>query len=91
MATSSDIILQNVLIPEAREGEAGQSENTAGNPEFSLPKADGGKDAWLFLAACFTVEALVWGESSLSKAGINLTLHRISILLRRLPRLLQYT
>ncbi|KAI9741507.1 MAG: hypothetical protein M1818_004313 [Claussenomyces sp. TS43310] len=29
--------------------------------EFSLPQADGGKDAWLFLAAGFVVEALVWG------------------------------
>jgi hypothetical protein len=29
--------------------------------KFSLPQADGGKDAWLFLAACFVVEALVWG------------------------------
>ncbi|KAL8855925.1 MAG: hypothetical protein Q9178_007439 [Gyalolechia marmorata] len=27
----------------------------------SLPPIDGGKDAWLFLAACFVVEALVWG------------------------------
>ncbi|KAK0622954.1 major facilitator superfamily domain-containing protein [Immersiella caudata] len=26
-----------------------------------LPPVDGGKDAWLFLAACFTIEALVWG------------------------------
>jgi hypothetical protein len=33
-----------------------------GHPEFSLPQADGGKDAWLFLAACFVVEALVWGR-----------------------------
>ena len=37
--------------------------NPAHNPEFSLPRADGGKDAWLFLAACFVVEALVWGSS----------------------------
>lgn len=29
--------------------------------EFSLPPVDGGKDAWLFLAACFVMEALVWG------------------------------
>ncbi|KAI4861419.1 MFS general substrate transporter [Hypoxylon rubiginosum] len=29
--------------------------------EFSLPPVDGGKDAWLFLAACFAIEALVWG------------------------------
>lgn len=29
--------------------------------DFSLPRADGGKDAWLVLAACFFLEALVWG------------------------------
>lgn len=29
--------------------------------EFSLPPADGGKDAWLFLVTCFFVEAFVWG------------------------------
>jgi hypothetical protein len=28
---------------------------------LALPKADEGKDAWLFLAACFMIEALVWG------------------------------
>jgi hypothetical protein len=27
----------------------------------SLPPVDGGKDAWLFLAACFMIEGLVWG------------------------------
>ena len=27
------------------------------------PQADGGKDAWLFLAGCFTIEMLLWGES----------------------------
>ena len=31
-------------------------------PEYSLPDADRGKDAWLFLAGCFMVEALIWGE-----------------------------
>jgi len=35
-------------------------------PEFSLAQADGGKDAWLFLAAAFFVEALVWGKVSVS-------------------------
>lgn len=33
--------------------------------QASLPRADGGKDAWLFLAGCFTIEALVWGKSGL--------------------------
>ncbi|KAF5855191.1 hypothetical protein ETB97_009745 [Aspergillus alliaceus] len=27
-----------------------------------LPPIDGGKDAWLFLAACFIIEALIWGK-----------------------------
>jgi hypothetical protein len=29
--------------------------------EKSLPRADGGKEAWFFLAGCFVFEALVWG------------------------------
>lgn len=35
-----------------------------GRHGFSLPPVDGGKDAWLFLAACFTLEATVWGFPS---------------------------
>jgi hypothetical protein len=30
---------------------------------FSLPPTDTGKDAWLFLLACFMLEALIWGTS----------------------------
>jgi hypothetical protein len=26
-----------------------------------LPRADGGKDAWMFLAACFALEMMIWG------------------------------
>ena len=37
------------------------SADHAGHNEFSLPQADRGKEAWLFLAAGFVVEALVWG------------------------------
>jgi hypothetical protein len=33
-----------------------------GHHDVSLLEADGGKDAWLFLAAAFVVEALVWGQ-----------------------------
>lgn len=32
------------------------------NQGYSLPPVDTGKDAWLFLAACFVMEAMVWGE-----------------------------
>ena len=28
---------------------------------FSLPPTDRGKDAWLVLAACSMLEALIWG------------------------------
>lgn len=29
--------------------------------QSSLPRADGGKDAWLVLLSCFVLEAIVWG------------------------------
>ena len=46
-----------------RSIEHEQSQNhEAHGQEFSLPPADGGRDAWLFLAGCFAIEALVWGE-----------------------------
>ncbi|KDN64501.1 putative major facilitator superfamily transporter [Colletotrichum sublineola] len=32
-----------------------------GQEFLSLPPVDGGKQAWLFLAACFAIEMLVWG------------------------------
>ena len=48
---------------ELRQG-TGTEEPAEGQQEFSLRQADGGKDAWLFLAAAFFVEALVWGTVS---------------------------
>jgi len=29
-----------------------------------LPRADGGKEAWLVLSGCFVLEVLVWGYAS---------------------------
>lgn len=56
----------NAVNPDAPLQEAISlqvlDENHADNPEFSLPQADGSKDAWLFLAACFVCEAMVWGK-----------------------------
>jgi hypothetical protein len=34
---------------------------SANDSSTRVPQADGGKDAWLFLASCFTLEALIWG------------------------------
>lgn len=39
------------------------SEPQASSTEFSLPPVDTGAAAWLFLAACWGVEALTFGEN----------------------------
>ena len=36
--------------------------------EYTVPDADRGKDAWLFLAGCFMVEALIWGKRRCTKS-----------------------
>jgi len=48
------------LEPDSSEGGNNLAPHHHG---YSLPPVDGGKDAWLFLAACFVAEALVWGKS----------------------------
>lgn len=37
--------------------------------EASLPRVDGGKDAWSFLAACWFVEAMTFGKNLAFLAG----------------------
>jgi hypothetical protein len=64
----TDIAMADIAVGMVSSQEVGGSESiypreeVSGRLEFSLPQADGGRDAWLFLAACFVVEALVWGE-----------------------------
>jgi hypothetical protein len=50
---------------EAITDENGATWSANGSVAVSLPRADGGKDAWLFLASCFMLEALVWGFPSI--------------------------
>ncbi|KAK3291137.1 major facilitator superfamily domain-containing protein [Chaetomium fimeti] len=55
VSTRSAAVVQGINIPD-------RSNTHTGTPhEFRLPPTDTGKDAWLFLAACWAVEALVWG------------------------------
>jgi len=62
MDSTREIVLEHFSNGPVREPQQpGEEQIGRQRPEFSLPQADGGKDAWLFLAACFTVEALVWG------------------------------
>lgn len=48
------------LKPDSSEGGNNPAPH---HHEDSFPPVDRGKDAWLFLAACFVAEALVWGKS----------------------------
>ena len=45
----------------ASDPEASTEQLALEREATSLPPMDGGKDAWLFLAATFVVEAFVWG------------------------------
>ncbi|KAL7906921.1 major facilitator superfamily domain-containing protein [Trichoderma velutinum] len=47
-----------VVVAHPDDVEAQQEDQNQG---YSIPPADTGKDAWLFLAACFVMEAMVWG------------------------------
>lgn len=46
---NGDVDLENVQYYASSDGYT------------NIPRADGGRDAWLFLAACFLFEAFVWG------------------------------
>lgn len=46
--------------------ETSSQEALSEHHEANLPPVDGGKRAWLFLAACFVIEALIWGTHSVS-------------------------
>lgn len=51
--------------PASRRRLSTESESIHALPrwqERSVPPADGGTQAWLFLAGCFGIEAFVWGK-----------------------------
>lgn len=50
-----------ILPLENSEPPNSDTYNFSQRQEFSLSPVDGGRDAWLFLAAAFMVETLVWG------------------------------
>ena len=63
----TDVHLERQLASEgAIDQGLGQGSPTEADHrrEFSLPRADAGKDAWAFLAGCFFIEALIWGKQN---------------------------
>jgi len=65
------------------------AESQVPNSEFSLPPVDTGKEAWLFLAACWGVEAVTFGQSTPRRAVPLLKCHRFRLLLWGFPGFLQ--
>ncbi len=61
--TTTAVELQSLdRSPRAASPESPVDHDNENEHEMAtLPQADGGKDAWLFLAACFLIEGLVWG------------------------------
>jgi len=79
MASTEDFGLSDIGRPRAAGyEESGQSSVYSRHSQavdreherVSLPRADGGKDAWLFLAGCFCIEALTWGKSYLRNCTV---------------------
>lgn len=59
---SRDIIAVDPRDPEdAWHPEQQVPADIGEREQVHLPSADGGREAWLFLCGCFTIEALVWG------------------------------
>ncbi|KUJ12299.1 MFS general substrate transporter [Mollisia scopiformis] len=54
-------VVEQVDSTEPQDVET--SNDSTNNVAMTIPPADGGKGAWLFLAGCFVFEALVWGKS----------------------------
>lgn len=62
---SQGVNLNQLFIDQENPGDNPQiaaEANPSIHQDCLVPRADGGKEAWLFLAACFVVEALVWGR-----------------------------
>ncbi|KAM5349162.1 hypothetical protein ACJ41O_008985 [Fusarium nematophilum] len=59
--TSIELQPRKEAIREDGSSESQVEGLTGGHELPSLPRVDGGKDAWLFLAASFMIEALTWG------------------------------
>lgn len=61
LSTGSDVEASSAIELTVREPTDGEQAEREGWEQFVIPRADGGKDAWLFLLGCFMIESLVWG------------------------------
>jgi hypothetical protein len=61
MSSAHDIVLRDLSDQYVDIGRSPRPQEDTSTTN-SLPRADGGKHAWLFLAACTSIEAVVWGQ-----------------------------
>lgn len=61
---TGEIRLEEIPVPQTANTDLENGTPTSTNvPGIGKnPRADGGRDAWLFLAGCFIFEALIWGK-----------------------------
>lgn len=76
--------------------EVSSRDSVADHHEMNLPPVDRGRRAWLFLAACFVIEALIWGMLREGKRFLmvvyaNPYTLRFHFFVRYLPGLLQHS
>ncbi|KAF2661940.1 MFS general substrate transporter [Lophiostoma macrostomum CBS 122681] len=66
MSSTQIIELQSIETSDdfVEHPQSDSIEPVEANNSSSLPPTDRGKDAWLFLFACFMLEALIWGFPS---------------------------
>lgn len=75
MEGQNDIVLNdlsNFLGSNVQVDGSQHLHDESNHHEFSLPSADRGKDAVLFLVAGFVVEALVWGQCRHLRSKFNI-------------------
>jgi hypothetical protein len=74
MEVQNDIVLGDLssfLGSNVLDNGTEHPQDEPNHHEFSLPPADRGKDAILFLVAWFVVEALVWGRYNLFRSELR--------------------
>lgn len=61
---TEEIRLEEIPVPQTASTDLENGLPTSPNLPGSRnnPRADGGRDAWLFLAGCFVLEAMIWGK-----------------------------
>lgn len=59
---ASILQVKNTSTQRLTDRSLDSSETQTLGEESSLPPVDRGRDAWLFLAACWVVEAITFGE-----------------------------